>query len=148
MSTSLCKRPGTDRTHVRALADLGAISFEIFMSDLPPSLLVDDPAELVACLEAVREADRVAGITPGNEVSIVAQPKSPGVPHGQAVQAHAASRPPAAEALGVAQACIAASLSGARVHLRQISCAASLAVLAALRGNAVSAEVTPHNLTA
>ena len=57
---------GPSREHVRALADLGAISFEIFMSDLPPSLLVDDPAELVASLDAVRDVGRVAGVTPGN----------------------------------------------------------------------------------
>lgn len=137
---------GPAREHVRALADLGAVSFEIFMSDLPPSLLVDDPAELVASLAAVREAGRVAGVTPGNNSLYRRAAENAQRTFGTARPAFAASRPPEAEALGVVEACIASSLSGARVHLRQISCAASLTALAAFRTSTVTAEVTPHNL--
>jgi dihydroorotase len=138
---------GPDRTHVRALAELGAISFEIFMSDLPPSLLVADPAELVASLKAVRDAGGIAGVTPGNNSLYAQAAELARQKHGVAPRAFPASRPPAAEALGVAEACLAASTTGARIHLRQISCAASLAALVALRGENVTAEVTPHNLT-
>jgi dihydroorotase len=129
------------------LADLGAVSFEIFMSDLPAPLLVEDPAELAACLEAVRAVDRVAGITPGNDSLYRRAADIARTTHGTAWPAHPASRPVAAEALGVAAACLAASLADARIHLRQISCQASLNVLAALRRDGVTAEVTPHNLT-
>lgn len=137
---------GPSREHVRALADLGAISFEIFMSDLPATLLVDDPADLVASLEAVRDVDRVAGVTPGNNSLYRRAAEIAQRVHGPAWQAFPASRPLEAEALGVVVACIAASLSGARIHLRQISCAASLAALAAFRNENVTTEVTPHNL--
>lgn len=61
---------GPTREHVRALADLGAISFEIFMSDLPPSLLVDDPAELIASLAAAREAGGVRWGDAGQQQSL------------------------------------------------------------------------------
>jgi dihydroorotase len=132
--------------HVRALADLGASSFEIFMSDLPASLLVDDAAGLVAALEAVRDVGRVAGVTPGNNSLYRRAAEIAQRIHGGAWRAFPASRPPQAEALGVAEACLAASLSGVRMHLRQISCAASLAALAALRNDRITAEVTPHNL--
>jgi dihydroorotase len=137
---------GTSRQHVRALADLGAVSFEIFMSDLPPSLLLDDPAELIASLEAVRDVARVAGVTPGNESLYRRAAELARRAFGGSRKSFPASRPPEAEALGTAVACIAASLSGARTHLRQISCAASLAALAAFRSENVTVEVTPHNL--
>lgn len=137
---------GPAREHIQALADLGAISFEIFMSDLPPSLLIDDPANLVVTLQAVREVGRVAGVTPGNDSLYNHAAKLAKLAHGAAREAFSRSRPPEAEALGVAAACVAASLSGAHVHLRQISCAASLAALAAFRGPTVTTEVTPHNL--
>jgi dihydroorotase len=137
---------GPSREHVRTLADLGAISFEIFMSDLPASLLVDDPAELVASLEAVRDVARVAGVTPGNDSLYRRAAELARRLHGVAWLAFPASRPAKAEALGVVEACIASSLSSARIHLRQISCAESLAALAAFRNDNVTTEVTPHNL--
>jgi dihydroorotase len=138
---------GPDRSQVRALADAGAISFEIFMSDLPPTLLVEDAAELVASLEAVRDVSGIAGVTPGNNSLYRRAAERARQAYGTTLAAFPASRPPEAEALGVAGACLAATLSGAQIHLRQISCAASLAALAALRGPTVTTEVTPHNLT-
>jgi dihydroorotase len=137
---------GPVREHVRALTDLGAISFEVFMSDLPASLLVSDPADLVATLDAVRNVDRVAGVTPGNDSLYRRAAEIAQHVHGPAWQAFPASRPSEAEVLGVVEACIAASLSGARIHLRQISCAASLAALVGFRNKNVTAEVTPQNL--
>jgi dihydroorotase len=66
--------------------------------------------------------------------------------HDNGPRAFLRSRPPEAEAFGVAQACVAAASTGARVHLRQISTALSLSVLQGLRSDNVTAEVTPHNL--
>ena len=57
------------------------------------------------------------------------------------------SRPPIAEALGVARVCLAAAETGARAHVRQVSCAESVNVLRALAPAQLSSEVTPHNLT-
>lgn len=137
---------GADTRDVRALADLGAISFELFQTGAPLPLNVEDPAAVLACLQAVRDAGGITGITPGSSALLAHYA-------GLSVQRHGGSRqgfPPAwpveAEAIGVANACHYASLSAARVHLRQVSCAKSVAALAAYGSPAVTAEVTPHNL--
>ena len=137
---------GPDRKHVRALAELGAISFEIFMSDLPADLLTEGIAELVRSLEAVRDAGSIAGVTPGNNALFNRAAEIARRDHGGALTAFPASRPPAAEAVGIAEACVAASLTGTRMHLRQVSCDMSLRALQALRTGTVTAEVTSHNL--
>ena len=137
---------GPNRDHVRALAELGAISFEIFMSDLPPELLTEDAAELVLSLEAVRDSGGIAGVTPGINSLYRRAASLARRDYGGSLKAFSLSRPPEAEALGVAQACIATSIAQAQVHLRQISCSASLRVLQAMRSATITTEVTPHNL--
>ena len=137
---------GRDRENVASLAELGVVSFEIFMSDLPADLLTSNAAELVLTLRAVREVGSIAGITPGDDSVYRLAGETARREHGNAPRAFLRSRPPEAEAFGVAQACVAAASTGARVHLRQISTALSLSVLQGLRGDNVTAEVTPHNL--
>jgi dihydroorotase len=128
------------------MAELGAISFEIFLADLAPPMLVDKASELLACLTAVREVDGVAGVTPGDdsivqELAAIAQSKNSADRSG-----FMRSRPPIAEAMGIARICLAASETGARAHVRQVSCANSVAVLRAMAPAHLSSEVTPHNL--
>src|SRR4051812_23425773 len=53
----------SDSRHVRALAALGAASFELFMGLLPEALCVRTEEALQAALAAVRAAGAVAGIT-------------------------------------------------------------------------------------
>ena len=137
---------GPDRTHVRVLAELGAISFEIFMSDLPANLLTADLTGLISSLEAVRDAGSIAGVTPGNDVLFNRAAEVARREHGGTLQAFPKARPPAGEAVGIAEACIAAVTTGARVHLRQVSSDLSVRTLQALRTENVSAEVTVHNL--
>ncbi len=138
---------GPDTRHVRAMADLGAISFEIFLADLEAPMLVDTASDLLACLVAVREIDGVAGITPGDDsivrrLTTMAQSKDSTDRSG-----FTRSRPPIAEALGLARVCLAAAETGARAHVRQVSCAESVNVLRAMAPAQLSSEVTPHNLT-
>ncbi len=137
---------GPDLSHVQGLAEAGAISFEIFMSDLPTNLLTADAADLVQALEAVRNVGGVAGVTPGNDSLFKRAAELALRAYGADAKAFPVSRPPEAEALGIAQACIAASASDARMHLRQVSSAVSLKALRALRTELTTAEVTPHNL--
>lgn len=137
---------GPAREHVAGLAELGVVSFEIFMSDLPVDLLSSNAAELMLGLRAVREVGGIAGVTPGDDSVYRLAGETARRVHGNGPRAFLDSRPPEAEAFGVAQACIAAASTGARVHLRQISTALSLSVLQGLRGDTVTAEVTPHNL--
>jgi dihydroorotase len=137
---------GPDTRHVRALAELGAISFEIFMADLAPPMLVERTSELMACLAAVRDVSGIAGLTPGDDS--VVQPLAAAARAADPMDrlGFARSRPPVAEAIGVARACVAVRDLGVRAHIRQMSCAASIGVLRALRPETLSAEVTPHNL--
>jgi dihydroorotase len=137
---------GRDTRHVRVLADLGAISFELFQTGAPQPLNVDDAAELVACLEAVREVGGITGVTPGSASLLARYSRLAREQHGAARAGHAASWPPEIEAMGVATACFAAGLAGARIHLRQVSTGASVSVLSASASPLVTAEVTPHNL--
>jgi dihydroorotase len=137
---------GPDTAHVRALCDLGAVSFELFMADLAPPMLVATNQELLACLRAVAAADRVAGVTPGDDGIVAAHSAAGACGREESRRAFLASRPAVAEALGVARACVVAAAAGARIHLRQVSCAPSVAVLRALKDAGICAEVTPHNL--
>jgi dihydroorotase len=120
---------GPDPAHVKALAALGAISFEIFLGFLGPGQKIGSHDELVTALQAVRGAGAVAGVTPFDD----------------ALAAMAPSLPPEVEAAGVARALRAHAIAGGRIHLRQISSALGLRALA-LAGAGVTSEVTPHNL--
>ena len=136
---------GPDVTHVRALAELGAISFEIFMSDLAPPMLTDRSSDLLTVLRAVREVGAVAGITPGDDSIVQAMTAA----QGNAISARSAfmrTRPTVAEAIGLARACVAVRYARVEAHIRQISCADSVSVLRALAPKNLSSEVTPHNL--
>jgi dihydroorotase len=137
---------GPDTTHVRELCDLGAISFEVFLADLAPPMLVAGNQELLRCLRALAAADRVAGVTPGDDGIVAAHGVAGAIGREESRRAFLASRPAVAEAIGVARACVAAAAAHARIHIRQVSAASSVAVLRALKSPDVSAEVTPHNL--
>jgi dihydroorotase len=137
---------GPDVQHIPALADLGAVSFEIFMSDLAPPMLTERTSDLLAALAAVRDVDGVAGITPGDD-SVVQTLSAAAVARGGVDRLDfARARPPIAEAIGLARACMAVAETNVRAHVRQVSCGASVAVLRALAPKTLSSEVTPHNL--
>jgi dihydroorotase len=120
---------GPDLSHVKALAGLGAISFEIFLGLLGEGQKIVDTDTLVKALATVRVAGAVAGITPYDD----------------ALAAKAPALPPEIEAAGVTNALSAHRIAGGRIHLRQISSALGLnALLRAEPG--VTSEVTPHNL--
>lgn len=137
---------GPDVSHVRALADLGAVSFEIFMADLAPPMLIERTADLLSALEAVRDVGGVAGITPGDDSIVQALSAAAQAKGGTDRLSFARTRPPIAEAVGLARACLAVAESGVEAHIRQVSCAASVAVLRAMASDNLTSEVTPHNL--
>jgi dihydroorotase len=114
---------------VKALAEMGASSFEIFLGLLGPGQKILESGALVAALKAVHEAGGVAGVTPYDE----------------GLAALAPSLPPEVEAAGLALALCAQRIAGGRMHVRQVSSALSLEALA-LAGRGVTSEVTPHNL--
>ena len=133
---------------IEELAELGAVSFELFLGDAPPSLLAGDSGDVLEILRRVQAVGGVAGVTPGDDGIVRAATAS--LPSEGSIdpRSFAWSRPPIAETLGVARACLLAAEAGARVHLRQVSCRGAVEVLRAARawGGRLSAEVTPHNL--
>lgn len=137
---------GPDASTVPALAEAGAISFEFFLADMADGMRLDDDAKLLEAFEAVRETGLVAGVSPGSHALHALFAARAKAAHGGSRAAWLASRPPLAEAMGVARAVLTARHARARVHIRQTSTAASVAVLAAHRGPDVTAEATPHNL--
>jgi dihydroorotase len=136
--------------HVAALAAAGAISIEVFTGDVPAALLVPDTATLAAILGVCAAAGIVAGITPADDSVIAAALSAcgPATAAGATRESFFRSRPPLSEAAATARAIAAAAATGAAVHLRQISCRASLAFVAEARarGLDLTAETTPHYL--
>ncbi|MGH7264933.1 MAG: amidohydrolase family protein, partial [Candidatus Rokuibacteriota bacterium] len=56
-----------DLSHVEALARLGAVSFELFLADVPPALLAGDSGVLLEAFERIVAAGGVAGVTCGDD---------------------------------------------------------------------------------
>lgn len=138
---------GADLQHVRMLAEFGAISFEIFLADVSPAILIADAETLLQALSTVESCGAIAGITPGDHDLVTRRTAAARSASKGDWGDFPASRPPVSEALGVGRACVAARETSARVHFRQISCRASLAVLRGMAASPqISAEVTPHNL--
>jgi dihydroorotase len=136
------------RDRVEELAGLGAVSFELFLADAPPSLLAGDGGEVLEIFRRIEAIGGVAGVTPGDDGIVRAATASLASEGPFDPRSFAWSRPPIGETLGVARACLLAAEAGVRVHLRQVSCRGAVDVLRAARarGGRVSAEVTPHNL--
>jgi dihydroorotase len=137
-----------DCSQLETLVKLGAASFELFFGDMPPPLLVTDNGRLREILRHVARLGGVAGVTPTEQDIVRVETARLEAEGRREPRAFAGSRPPIAEALGVARACLLAEETGARVHLRQVSCALSLDILRATRGRypRLSAETMPHNL--
>lgn len=138
---------GPDLGSIRALAQAGAVSFEIFLADVSPAMLTAEAEALLLALAQVEAAGAVAGITPGDHDVVTRRTAAIRAQSSGAWSDFPPTRPPISEALGIARACIAARETGARIHIRQVSCAHGAEILAALRASArITAEVTPHNL--
>jgi dihydroorotase len=139
---------GKEVSQVEALKQLGAISFEIFLADVPDAFLVPDAHSLLMALAEVARVGAVAGITPGDHDVVTQRTTEIRARSKGAREDFPPTRPPISEALGIARAVVGARETGARIHIRQLSCEAGLQALRGLReGAKVSAEVTPHNLT-
>jgi dihydroorotase len=139
---------GGGGAEVEALAARGVVSFELFLGDAAPALLLAEDAELREALRLLARVDRVAGVTPTVGAVIHAETARLRAAGRREPAAFARSRPPIAEALGVARVALLAEETGARVHFRQLSCRAAIDVLRAARVRypRLSAETTPHNL--
>jgi dihydroorotase len=129
---------------VEALIALDPVSLELFTADVPPEFMFDSLDSISQALKALASKNMLIGVSPGDQSILM----------GSAVRdkagdiaAFLASRPPLAEAGGIARALIAGADAGARIHVRQINSAAGAAVWRRLRDLCdASIETMPQNL--
>ncbi|WP_131194573.1 dihydroorotase [Lichenihabitans psoromatis] len=128
-----------DTTDCRALRDAGAVSFEVFTADVPTIYRHDTIDALAAAVGRIAAVDGLIGLSPGDQSLIDA---ADGEPIGS-IAAYLASRPPLAEANGIARAILVAADRGGRVHIRQSNSALGLDTWRRMRDLAdVSIETT------
>lgn len=128
-----------------ALAALGPVSFELFTADVPGPFLFATPDAVAEALRRLAGLGITVGVSPGDQSILAA---SAGRDTSGTIAAFLASRPPLAEANGVARAVLAAAATGARIHVRQVNSALGLDTWTRLRGLAdASVETTPQNLS-
>lgn len=133
---------------VEGLADAGAISFEVFLGDVPSPYAMTNAHLLKSALDRIASIGAIAGITPADDEIITAATDAVLAEGGEDLSAFFKSRPPLSESLATARACIVAGTSGARIHVRQVSTRASIAVIRNMKRDfeGLSCEITPHNL--
>lgn len=138
---------GPQHDHIGALAELGAISFEIFLAGGRPDFQVNEDDDFRTLLQAIKGVGGVAGITAGDP-DLIAKLSTEIKASGRCdVAAFNAVRPPLSEVTGVERACATAIDTGTRIHFRQISSGASVDILKHFADHdTISSEVTPHNL--
>lgn len=155
--------PRTEREDIVEMAELGAISFELFLAygGSPNFIIGHDDFELCRLMELVRDVGGVVGVTP-HSASLIAkltereklievarkyrdaiEPETPRPP----VQIFSLTRPTVSEGLGVARACVVAAETGTKIHLRAMSSRSSMAIVNRFRDRVeLSTEVMSHHL--
>jgi dihydroorotase len=155
--------PHSEREDIDEMADLGAVSFELFLAygGNPGFIVGHDDFELRRLMDAVREVGGVVGVTP-HSASLIAKlterqklfeetrkhrevfekekARSP-------VQVFSFTRPTLSEGLGIARACVVAAETGTKIHLRALSSSHSVGIVNRFRDIvALSSEVMSHHL--
>jgi dihydroorotase len=134
---------------LRDLADLGPISYEIFLSygGSPRFIIGSDDYDLARALRLVRDVDGVAGITPHSPSLNTRLTEEHREALNPTVRTIAATRPVLSEALGISRACTVAAEVGTRLHIRAVSTRSSLTLLRRFRETvSLSSEVMSHHL--
>ncbi len=100
---------------MRALRVGGAVSFEVFTADVPGEYRHDTVEALADAFDRIAAVDGLIGLSPGDQSLLDAAERR----GGSDFASYCASRPPLAEAAGIARAIVVAADTGARVHIRQ-----------------------------
>ena len=130
------RRDGTD---LRALRNDGAVSFEVFTADVPGEYRHDTLEALADAAGGIAAIDGLIGVSPGDQSLLDAANAAEAAD----IAAYCASRPPLAEAAGIARAVLVAADRGGRVHIRQSNSALGIETWRRLRDMAdVSIETT------
>lgn len=128
----------------------GALSIDFALGGSAPALTVRSNAKLVAILAEVARLRTIATVyTADADIGNAERDRLQAAGRRDPL-AFADAFPGVTEALGAARLLAAALPTGARVHIRQISCPETLQVAAAFRPllapNQLTIEVTPHHL--
>ncbi|MDR6634596.1 dihydroorotase [Phyllobacterium sp. 1468] len=133
-----------DMNAVLEMLKLRPVSLELFTADVPSAYLFDSVDSIQQILQKFGKENTVIGISPGDQ-SILSGSEARDRAGG--IQAFLSSRPPLAEANGIARAVLAAAQSSARIHIRQINSLLGLGVWRRLKEMAdATVETTPQNL--
>jgi dihydroorotase len=135
---------GRELSGIEEMASLGPVSFELFTADVPEAFLFDTMDAVTETLHRVASLDNTVGISPGDQSILAGSARRNGAGD---VAAFLASRPPLAEANGIARALLAAATTKARIHVRQVNSALGVETWRRLRDMAdASVETTPQCL--
>jgi dihydroorotase (multifunctional complex type) len=130
--------------NIPALAQRGAVSFELFLGGGPDALVTRDRAMQNSLFAAVAAAAGLMGVYP-DDPEVSAELDCGGDP-----QAIGRAHPAEVEAGALMIALALAAARGCRAHVRQASTALSVIVIAEMRrrmtADLLTAEVTPHHL--
>ncbi|MEZ2330173.1 dihydroorotase family protein [Mesorhizobium sp. RCC_202] len=133
-----------DLSLIPRLLDRKPVSFELFTADVPDAFLFATPDAVAEALKALDGADTLIGISPGDQSILTG---SMARDRSGSIAAFLDSRPPLAEASGIARALVAAASAEAKIHVRQINSELGVETWSRLRGMAdASVETTPQNL--
>lgn len=126
------------------LLPLRPVSLELFTADVPEAFRFQTMDDIADTMRRLAGCDTVIGISPGDQSILDGSAISH--PAGD-IAAFLDSRPPLAEAGGVARAILAAAETGACIHVRQINSALGISAWRRLRDMAdATVETTPQNL--
>ncbi|PBB17946.1 dihydroorotase family protein [Mesorhizobium sp. WSM4313] len=129
---------------IPGLLSLAPVSFELFTADVPDAFLFASLDAVAEALKAFAGADTLIGISPGDQSILNGSATRD---RSGAIAAFLDSRPPLAEANGIARALVAAASAEAKIHVRQINSELGVETWSRLRGMAdASVETTPQNL--
>lgn len=139
--------PKTER--IEEMANLGAISFELFLAygGMPHFIIGNDDYELERVMRLVREVGAIAGVTPHSPSLITRLTALHRDDPSPTVETRAETRTVLSETLGISRACAAAERTGTAIHIRALSSIPSIEIVKRFRSLAqITAEVMSHHL--
>lgn len=126
------------------LLALRPVSLELFTADVPKAFRFDTMDAVSKMLKRLAHVPTLIGISPGDQSILLGETLRE---DSGDIAAFLRSRPPLAEANGVARAILAAASTRTRIHVRQINSAFGVATWRRLRDMAdATVETTPQNL--
>jgi allantoinase len=140
---------GTDPGPLRELAERGAVGVKAFLCDSGvPEFPALASADLVAALGVARDAGLLVAVHAEDEGLIRGASANVRAAGRRDPGAWLASRPATAEARAVANACAAAMVKDAKLHIVHLSAVAALGAIGAARaaGADITVETCPHYL--